>query len=267
MDLGFDHKRPSKHWGWEGADYRGKGILGARPSLLSLGVSCRWDQPDFWAEGRRVGSHRHRHEVLAEPVPRPIPGPGSRRRKAPSWGGGVATTESTGVRSLGSPERSGTDRPPSPKAGARRKRRAPGPRRGTHSSGFNTKTTNRASGHARPDPGIRPGSDLTMVRVVGRTRVLAPLGLRLGSGKGKHRRLRTCCPLTGAAAALPLAKMAALSHVSAGNCAGQRAEGGAPWGWDCARKARTRLGQGGTGLAQAMGLRAAVSSLVLSARV
>lgn len=196
-------------------------------------------------------------------------------QKVPSWGWGRkgCGRYDRGYRSQvpRSPERSGTRQLPE----SRGERRAEAPcsrcsrPSSRDSSGRNTKTTRRESGHARPDPGMRPGSDLTMVKaVVGRTRALAPLGLGLRSGKGKHRRLWTCCPPDRSRSRFA-------SRQDGGpeprlNRKLRRSKGGGrgAMGWgNCACKARARLGQEGIWLTQAMEPHTFVPSLIVSALV
>lgn len=102
--------------------------------------------------------------------------------------------------------------------------------------------------------------------VVGRPRAPAPLALGLGQGKGSAGRSGPAAPLTGAAAASPLAKMAASSHVSNRKWRRSKGEGRSAVGGEIVGTGqRRRPCQGGVGARPpAWGLR--LSSLFPFAR-
>lgn len=195
-----------------------------------------------------MGSKRHHDELLAGQNPRPVPGPGSQQGGSQLVGGrGVGPTTGgleSGPSDLPGGRAQGGEGHPAPQA----PREVSGSRpSGRGSCGRGTRPSGAESGRGRPDPGVGPGSDLTMVGAVGvRTRAPAPLGTGLGSGEGEHWALRTYCPLTGAAAASPLAKMAAWSHVSNRKRRGSKGggRGAVVWGncgYPAARPASPRM--------------------------
>lgn len=197
-------------------------------------------------EDRGAASKRHHHEVLAEQSP----GPGGPAEKAARLArGGVWARPQRGWSQVpGSPGGPGTGRG-RPHRSPRRGRSARLQDLGQRVLCPGTRPTGREGGRARRDPGTRRGPDLTMAKaVVGRPRAPAPLALGLGQGKGSAGRSGPAAPLTGAAAASPLAKMAASSHVSNRKWRRSKGEGRSAVGGEIVGTGqRRRPCQGGVG--------------------
>ena len=109
---------------------------------------------------------------------------------------------------------------------------APGPLGGTPLAPASTRPSGRDNGQGKQTPAIRTGSDLTMVRtVMGLTRASGSTGAGVG-GRGAPAApdLPPPCQEPLPLRLLPRWRPRATSPT--GNGAGQRAEGGAPWGGD-----------------------------------
>ena len=103
---------------------------------------------------------------------------------------------------------------------------------GRDSSGPSTRPSGRDNGQGKQTPAIRTGSDLTMVRtVMGLTRASGSTGAGVrGRGAPAAPDLPPPCQEPLPLRLLPRWRPRATSPT--GNGAGQRAEGGAPWGGD-----------------------------------
>lgn len=140
----------------------------------------------------------------------------------------------TAGRSLGSPGRSGTGRgrphcSPSPEGSARLRALGAG------LLGPSTRPSGRQSGRPKPDPGNSARLGSYHGEDGGGIHPRFPFHWGWGQGKGSTGRSGPAAPLSGAATALPLGKMAALSHVSNRKWRGSKGGRRGAVGWGMCR--------------------------------